>query len=45
MYHNFYFIGGLMGWTYQPQTGCSGTPGGWAVPSYSTTLTSEDLNG
>jgi Flp pilus assembly protein TadG len=43
MYHTFYFIGALMGWTYQAQQGCSGTPAGWSIPSYSTTLTSEDM--
>ena len=43
MNHTFYFIGALMGWTFQAQQGCSGTPAGWAIPTYSTTLTSEDL--
>jgi Flp pilus assembly protein TadG len=43
MYHTFYFIGGLMGWAFQPQQGCGGTAAGWAIPPYSTTLTSEDM--
>jgi hypothetical protein len=32
-----------MGWAFQPQQGCNGRVYGWAIPPYSTTLTSEDL--
>jgi Flp pilus assembly protein TadG len=42
MNHNFFFIGGLIGLRLTEQ-GCAANPSGWAVPTYSTTLTSEDM--
>jgi Flp pilus assembly protein TadG len=44
MVHPFYFIGALMQWAFTPATGCSGPVSGWPIPSYATTLTSEDLD-
>jgi Flp pilus assembly protein TadG len=43
MNHTFYFIGALMGWAFSQPQGCIGTASGWSIPSYSTTLTSEDM--
>jgi Flp pilus assembly protein TadG len=43
MYHPFYFIGALLSFVYTAQSGCNGPATGWAIPAYSTTLTSEDL--
>jgi Flp pilus assembly protein TadG len=43
MVHPFYFIGALMQWAFTPASGCAGPVSGWPIPSYATTLTSEDL--
>jgi Flp pilus assembly protein TadG len=45
--HPFFFIGAIMQWTFSQNSadGCgSGAARGWTIPSYSTTLTSEDLS-
>jgi hypothetical protein len=44
MAHPFFFIGALMQWAFTPAPGCDGPVSGWPIPSFSTTLTSEDLH-
>lgn len=49
MQHQFYFVGGLLGWAFPAQSGsCAGiTTGGtkgFVMPSFYTTLPSEDLS-
>jgi Flp pilus assembly protein TadG len=42
--HEFYFLGGLMNWAFTAPAGCpAGTPAGWSIPSFATTLPSEDM--
>jgi hypothetical protein len=43
MTHQFYFIGTLLRWTFAPQKDCPGPVSGWPVPTFASTLTSEDL--
>jgi Flp pilus assembly protein TadG len=43
VYHQFFFVGGLLNLTFPTPQGCKGTPNGWTIPSYATTLTSEDM--
>jgi Flp pilus assembly protein TadG len=44
--HQFYFLGGLMNWAFAVPVGCpAGTPAGWSIPSFATTLPSEDMCG
>jgi Flp pilus assembly protein TadG len=44
--HQFYFLGGLMNWAFAVPAGCpAGTPAGWSIPSFATTLPSEDMCG
>jgi len=43
MVHTLYFLGALMNWTFSPAAGCAGPVNGWPVPTYATTLTSEDM--
>jgi Flp pilus assembly protein TadG len=44
MTHEFYFLGGLMNWAFAAPAGCpAGTPAGWSIPSFATTLPSEDM--
>ena len=44
MTHQFYFIGALMRWSLAPKAGCAGPVSGWSMPTFASTLTSEDLN-
>jgi hypothetical protein len=44
MTHELYFLGPLMNWAFTVPTGCpAGTPAGWSIPSFATTLPSEDM--
>jgi Flp pilus assembly protein TadG len=43
MTHRFYFLGALMNWVFTPPAGCSGTALGPAMPTFATSLTSEDM--
>jgi Flp pilus assembly protein TadG len=44
MTHEFYFLGGLMNWAFAVPAGCpAGTPAGWSIPTFATTLPSEDM--
>jgi len=43
MTHEFYFLGALMNWAFTVPAGCTGTPTGPSIPSFATTLTSEDM--
>ncbi len=46
MSHEFFFLGALMGWAFPPLPNGCPTPlatNGWALPTFSTTLTGEDL--
>jgi Flp pilus assembly protein TadG len=44
MTHELYFLGALMNWAFAAPAGCpAGTPAGPSIPSFATTLTSEDM--
>ena len=43
MTHPFYFLGALMHWVFTPPAGCTGTPLGPPMPTFATSLTSEDM--
>jgi hypothetical protein len=44
MTHQFFFIGGLMGWVFSgPPSGCPAGPAGPAIPAFASTLQSEDM--
>ena len=43
MTHQFYFIDALMNWVFSPPPGCPSTLQGPAIPSYASTLQSEDM--
>jgi TadE-like protein len=46
MTHQFYFLGPLMNWAFAAPAGCpAGTPVGVSIPSFATTLPSEDMCG
>jgi Flp pilus assembly protein TadG len=44
MTYEFYFLGALMNWAFAAPAGCpAGTPAGLSLPSFATTLPSEDI--
>ena len=43
MAHPFYFLGALMHWTFTAPAGCTGTPLGPPMPTFATSITSEDM--
>ena len=45
MTHQFYFLSGLMGWVIGTPAGCpANTPKGWSIPTFASTLQSEDMD-
>jgi Flp pilus assembly protein TadG len=43
MTHQFFFIDALMGWIFTPPTGCPTAPAGPRIPTFASTLQSEDM--
>lgn len=43
MTHELYFIDALLGWTFSPPSGCPATLQGPSIPSFASTLQSEDM--
>jgi hypothetical protein len=43
MTHEFYFIDALLKWTFSPPSGCPATLRGPPIPSFASTLQSEDM--